>query len=88
MEKGKNIYLIVSNEKDWKWRLTLSISTKQRKWGGRYDFIQKTKFHIQKTIHLLGGSEKGYEWALIINISDVQSKWQGIFSLRDKKRKR
>jgi hypothetical protein len=71
MSKGsKQIYLIMGTEGGWKWRLSFSVSQKQRKWQGSFDFTKTKKLHTQKTIYLTGGAVKGCEWQININVSD------------------
>lgn len=71
MSKGsKQLYLITGTEGGWKWRLSFSVSQKQRKWLGSFDFTESKKLHTQKTIYLTGGAVKGCEWQLSVNVSD------------------
>jgi hypothetical protein len=80
MSKGsKQVYLATGSEGGWKWRLSFSVSQKQQKWHGSFDFTEVKKLHTQKTIHLAGGVVKGCEWQLAINVSAKQEKLWGNF---------
>jgi hypothetical protein len=80
MSKGsKQVYLATGTEGGWKWRLSFSVSQKQRKWHTTFDFTEAKKLHTQKTIYLAGGVVKGCEWQLSINVSADQENLWGNF---------